>query len=253
MTFQHKKKFGQNFLTSPIHQDKLKNAVARHYNPNLPMVEIGPGAGDLTQHIAQYNPLLIEIDEEACQLLQSKFSGLTILHGDALRMLTAHSPKIPKDFYLFSNLPYNVGSRILMELGQQYPQTPFTVILQAEVAHKTRTSEHFTFFGAWLNYVWDTKVLFGISKGNFTPAPRVDSAALQGTPKARDAASLPIKFSILKKLFALPKKTLSNNLKQLGWDSVQVEVFLTAHNLPPNTRLNWDNYAQILDQLYKQV
>lgn len=248
MTFHHKKHLGQNFLTNPQMQTKIIQAFESHYQ-NQKLIEIGPGLGDLTKYIGEYNPLLLEIDSEAVAVLGKKFPQLETVQTDALELIETHHGLIQEPFYLFSNLPYNVGSRILMALGKNYSSTPFTVILQQEVAYKTKVSSHFTFFGAWLNYIWDTKVLFSISKGNFSPPPKVDSAILQGTPKIRSTVGLDAKFTILKKLFTHPKKTLYNNLKQLGWNSEQIQDFFENNSLEPNTRLNWHNYAQILDAI----
>jgi 16S rRNA (adenine1518-N6/adenine1519-N6)-dimethyltransferase len=249
MMLVHKKKFGQNFLTSTGMQTKIVNAFEAHYDGQR-LIEIGPGVGDLTALIYRHNPLLIEIDHNLIEILKGKFAPLTILQGDGLDMLEKKSELFDEDFYFFSNLPYNMGSRMLVELGKNYPQTPFTVILQAEVAFKTVPSKaNFTLFGAWINYLWDTKVLFKISRGNFTPVPRVDSAILQGTPKLHNSNDLPKTFAILKSLFAFPSKNLVNNLRNYGWTSEQISDFYTTYNLSVTTRLQWDNYEAILNNI----
>ena len=249
LEFVHAKRYGQNFLTTPATQQKIIDAFTSHYDSASSLVEIGPGVGDLTQFLVSCNPLLVEIDSRAVAVLQTRFPTLQIRCTDALHDLENLAPYWPQDFYLFSNLPYNVGSRILIALSLAFPQTPFTVILQEEVALKTKPEGHFTLFGAWLNFVWETRVLFKISRGNFTPAPRVDSALLQGAPRNGIDLDLPLAFAILKKLLIHPKKTLANNLKNLGWDKAQVERFLITAALPPTTRLTWTNYAQILRQI----
>ena len=245
--FQHAKRYGQNFLTSPGMQCKIIAEFAAHYDGHRPLVEIGPGVGDLTQFILKHNPLLLEIDPRAVEVLQAKFPDLTVRTTDALADLEQRAAYLPANFYLFANLPYNVGSRMLVALGQHYSRTPFTVILQQEVAYKARLDEaNLTLFGAWLNFVWDLRVPFKITKGNFTPAPRVDSAMLQGTPKNRADVDLPRAFAILKALFVHPKKTLANNLKNLDWTPEQIQAFHVTHQLPLTTRLNADNYANLL-------
>ena len=248
--FEHAKRFGQNFLTSPGMQRKIIEQFRAHYDETLPLVEIGPGVGDLTQFLVEDDPLLIEIDPRASRILSRRFPSLTIRTTDALEDVESQAEYLPEQFYLFSNLPYNVGSRILVALGTRYPAAPFTVILQQEVVFKTRQEPgNFTLFGAWINFVWDTRIPFRITKGNFTPAPRVDSAMLQGTPRDHAGTNLPRAFATLKALFVHPKKTLANNLKNLDWTPEQIRHFHARHDLPPSTRLNWDNYHDLLHQI----
>jgi 16S rRNA (adenine1518-N6/adenine1519-N6)-dimethyltransferase len=250
--FNHKKSLSQNFLTSKGMQEKIIKTLRNHMDSyELPLVEIGPGVGDLTQYFVDLNPLLLEIDSNACKVLQEKFTELKICQVDALEVVETRKPAVlPENFYLFSNLPYHVGSRILMALGMNYPSTPFTVILQAEVAYKASPERSLTFMGAWLNYIWDLQVKFKISKGNFTPTPRVESALLQGTPREINQIDLHLKFKILKSLFAFPNKTLSNNLRGLGWSVEQIAVFHDSYSIAITTRLTWGNYGNILESVY---
>ncbi len=245
-----KKKFSQNFLVNLQMQVKVAEGMlsfAHEFKFDY-LLEIGPGRGDLTQYLLTANkPLLaIEIDPEAVAYLQSRFQlveKLTILQQDALTWLTEPHPG---NFVLLSNLPFGLGSRMLVELPILYPNTPFAVILQSDVAEKTKLGHHPTFFGFWLNLFWQLQIEFTIAPGNFYPVPKVYSSFVTAYPKS----SLPAFLSTmdfrkkarfwLKTLFSQPRKTVGNNLK-----SVNVELPATWQK----RRLTWENYPEILEFL----
>lgn len=268
-----KKQFGQNFLVNPAMQRKIAEhmGVLVDKYPLAAVVEIGPGQGDLTQYLLDFQRIVIalEIDPQALAVLQQKFgqvANLRLMQADALELLTKNPGMItqlltlsqgpdsqakPNDdatFILLSNLPFNVGSRILVELPVYYPHTPFAVILQREVANKTRTGSDFTFFGAWLNLFWDLTVEFQIAPGNFYPVPKVYSSLLVGwprqlpewlsTPERRTRAK-----NLLKTLCRQPRKTILNNLKNTVFASL-------GNQLAANQRLGWENYQTILSTAY---
>ncbi len=278
----------------------MKNLVDEY--SALPIVEIGPGQGDLTQHFIHFGrPITaIEIDPDSVGYLKEKFGNqkhLEIVQGDALKLLESKIPphseiivnssknasvNYPqknlenKEFILLANLPFNVGSRILVDLPICYPQAPLAVILQKEVAEKTRQDKDLTFFGAWLNLFWDLKVEFDIAPGNFYPPPKVYSSLLVGRPKfgntnsktelssscfQGDSRQNPARVlnyeppshlstpqecqktrELLKTLFGKPRKTIGNNLKGSNFENL-------ASKIDPNERLTWANYQKILQNL----
>ena len=260
-----KKKFGQNFLVDKNAQDRVKSAMlslVNRYEGRL-IVEIGPGQGDMTQHIIDFGRQLValEIDPEAVQIIQNRFNdyqNLTLIRTDATRSITSendHLKNLDNNFILLASLPYNVGSRILVDMGVNYNTIPFCVILQKEVINKVVRRDTFTFFGAWLNLFWDLKNMLDLSPSVFSPKPKVYSGLMQGIPKVdlpliyKDLENRKLAKDILKKLFANPSKTLANNLKNLDWSGDQVAEFMTNNNLDSKTRLGWDNYEHILSQV----
>lgn len=257
-----KKKFGQNFLVNPVMQDRVILELTRNITLDIKkIVEIGPGRGDLTKHLFDLNKeiQLLEIDSEAVELLKKNFHDkhFDVVNVDALNIFEnlRYKDFFDKNSILFSNLPFNVGSRILVELGLYLPFVPFVVILQKEVAGKTSENNKLTFFGAWLDLFWNIKQVFQISRGNFSPAPKVMSALITGKPnnlswlnnfEDREKAK-----KLLKALFAQPKKTVANNLKNMGWCGEDIENFLTNNNHPHDLRISWGNYKEVLEQLLK--
>lgn len=272
-----KKRFGQNFLVNSSMQfrivDEVKNMV-NEYDPNW-ILEIGPGQGDITQHLVDFKkPLLaIEIDPESINLLNRKKLKISICQGDALeisdlerslfnqfvvigqgkRKIGLDTIKMP--FVLFSSLPYNVGSRILINWAINNPDIPFVVILQKEVVNKINISKKLSVFGLFLNLIFDLKKLFDISNGNFYPIPKVTSALLKGKPKQQLPKFLntikkrKIALSVLKKLMAFPNKKLSNNLRNLGWENKKIEEFLAVNNLGDSYRLLESDFVDLLEKI----
>ncbi len=314
-----KKQFSQNFLVDKKAKNRVLGAMSQlcdSVDPEyfLPIVEIGPGAGDLTQEIISWKrPVIaLELDTEAIEYLQENLVSvnLTLIQCDAMKVIesgetvegTKNTPrggvtakpsgwsdnggnsafendgilkpvqdgggnlgngsviKLPSNFILLSALPYQVGSRILVDLAVRYPHVSFGCIHQREVVKKTVPSEGFGFFGAWLRLFWETEYKFDLAPHCFNPQPKVYSTFFTGISKNLHSYEL---FStiedrhkakvILKKLFSFPSKTLANNLKTLSWSNEKIQEFLVSNfENPKNIRLSWQNYEMVLKKILEQ-
>jgi 16S rRNA (adenine1518-N6/adenine1519-N6)-dimethyltransferase len=265
MTVTAKKKFGQNFLKNDGIQKKFVErtvALLAHYSHIDTIVEVGPGRGDLTQHLLAlpHRIVALEIDPEAIEHLEARFvdsAHLSIHHCDALQQLEEISSLAGDNFLFFSNLPFNVGSRILVDMPIIYPSTPLAVVLQKEVIHKLKPAAAFTFFGAWLRLYYTIRFEFDIAPGNFDPAPKVVSTMITARPKPllswlETSTQRAQAKKILKALVTYPSKNLTNNLKVLDWSTLQIQDFYAQNQLSPQTRLEWNNYEKILQEITKQ-
>ena len=246
-----------------LQMEKLVNKYS-----GLPILEIGPGQGDLTQHFFDWGRDLIalEIDTRAVEYLKGKFDekpNFRLYEVNASNIITKKAqiePNLPDDFVLLSSLPYNVGSRILVDLPIYFPHNPFAVILQKEVVEKITKEESFTFFGAWIQLFWECRQVVQLSPNVFSPKPKVYSSLLVAEPllsnddkfknylKSDSKHRLEVK-EILKKLFGNPSKTLINNLKNLNWDKKKNENFVEHYNIDRNLRLEWTNYKDVLEKI----
>jgi 16S rRNA (adenine1518-N6/adenine1519-N6)-dimethyltransferase len=281
-----KKQFSQNFLVDKKAKARVLNAMSELCNYDdpeyaLPIVEIGPGAGDLTEEIVNWkrSVLALELDSEAVEYLEQNLvhPSLKIIQCDAMKVIergsfglvdeTQHknikNPEdinFPNDFILLSALPYQVGSRILVDLAVMFPHVSFGCIHQREVVKKTILSENFSFFGAWLKLFWETEYKFDLAPHCFNPQPKVYSTFFIGKSKNLQTSQL---FSTiksrnnaketLKKLFSFPSKTLANNLKTLGWSKDKINKFLEDNfENPNNIRLSWQNYEMVLTKIIEQ-
>ena len=263
-SIQPKKHFSQNFLVDPHAQQKVLDAMKKVCDMvDLPVIEIGPGQGDITKRAVLWGKdyTAIEIDKEAVDFLTTEISTLNfpnfhLIHADVTDMIRDNL--LPTDFSLISSLPYHIGSRLLVDLAISHPHINFGVIHQKEVTQKTqKLKSNFTFFGAWLNLFWNCRQCFEIPKSCFIPQPKVVSAFLEGTSlNSQKEIWLSDKIkrentkNILKKLFSFPNKTLVNNLKALDWNTEEIQYFVQSYcNNNLNIRLDWSNYRNILQKV----
>jgi 16S rRNA (adenine1518-N6/adenine1519-N6)-dimethyltransferase len=278
-----KKKFGQNFLVNQQAKDKMEIVIKNFLQKSNAesILEIGPGLGDLTAITSKYLKVTaIEIDPEMVEKTKDLFDKefkAKLYQGDFYQWQkeiigqtdqkdTKNNPPdiLPpsfQDYYLkegwamVANLPYNLGSRILVDLGVARPDVSFLVLLQEEVVNKLcNLDQSFTFFGAWLNLFWDFKKVMIFPRHYFMPQPKIVSALVSAYPKENlsflHTAEQRIKaLFLLKNLFGLPSKTILNNLRNIGWEVHRIEKLLETIGLEKSSRLNKDNYITILHQI----
>jgi len=265
-----KKHLGQNFLTNKQMQAKIAATMATlvHQYPNLPVVEVGPGRGDLTRYFVEFDHPFhaIEIDPDLEPTLIEQFSAKSNFHlhiADFVDVLPELSEKMlsnqPSNFILLSNLPFNVGSRILVDLALYAPQAPFGIILQKEVCDKLSSTSNFTLFGSFLSLFWNFQQKFSIAPNNFYPQPNVQSALVLAQPHAtlphflQSVEQRQKVLELFKILFSQPSKTLWNNLKLSPLSKEQMEELYQAQNWPQTLRLGWDNYQHILVAILEKL
>lgn len=289
-----KKKFGQNFLVSKQAKVKLSSHLEQFLLQSKPakILEVGPGLGDLTEISSKLLPVVaVEIDPEMVQTVQTRFTeefNSKLYLGDVYQWqkeilasnLAASSSfidyssdnltiklglvKMPADFESFylqedwamvSNLPYNLGSRILVDLALLKPSASFFVTLQEEVVDKAvHFKRHFSFFGAWLNLFYIFQKVMLLPPHFFSPQPKVTSALMSALPRNLPSylQSLESRYKalqILKGLFQMPSKTILNNLRNMGWEPDKIETLLSSVKLTSKSRLHSDNYQLVLHQI----
>jgi 16S rRNA (adenine1518-N6/adenine1519-N6)-dimethyltransferase len=259
-----KKSLSQNFLINQQIIDKIAKKMQLFVEQSgvANVVEIGPGEGSLTKSFLEWGKHIIalEIDSRAVELLQQKFSdklNLTLIQADASSYFSLENKTTLdelKPFVMVSNLPFNIGSRILVDLAITCPDINFSVILQSEVVDKlTQTSNHLTFFGCWIKSFWEIKEIMTIAPCHFRPVPKVYATLIEATSKKitgnwlfnLTSDELLQARTILKSIFSQPRKSLSSHLRLLGLSPEQSELFYKQTNYLPNTRLTWDNYNQL--------
>ncbi len=199
--------------------------------------------------------------------LESEVSSQQNVETVRSELLQGNPPKktiVPaefKSFYLqdnwvlISNLPYNLGSRILVDMAILRPNSSFLVILQEEVVDKlVNLDKHFTFFGAWLNIFYSFKKEVILPRHYFNPQPNVTSALVSAVSKPlpsylESVQQRLLALSTLKKLFAFPSKTIYNNLRQMNYKDHEIHLLLNSANIQIQARLNKDNYLPLLHKI----
>ena len=178
------KSLGQNFLHDQNQVQRIADAAQLTSGDQV--LEIGPGLGPLTRALMQQGAQVtaVEIDRRLHASLKEAFQGekvLTLIHADALKWLRQH-PQDWSRWKLVSNLPYSVGSPIVVELALA-PKGPsdMVVTLQQEVIERMMAAPGSKAYGVMsllvqLNYQIGQR--FRIPASCFFPEPDVESSCL---------------------------------------------------------------------------
>lgn len=233
--FQFKKKYGQNFLKDESIPNKI--VAASKIPRDTLVVEIGPGAAALTIKLAQVaeRVLAYEIDESLRDILTEKlksFSNIDLIFDDFLmRNLSEDLKNYHYRFlYVVANLPYYITTPILMKIIQSgITVDKIVIMVQKEVGDRFCASPKSRDYGSitvFLNYYFNVRKLFMVSRNCFIPKPNVDSVILS---LERKESLLPVTdFSLFSRLvrdsFQYKRKNLRNNLKE--YDLSKIESIL---------------------------
>lgn len=181
-----KKNLGQHFLTDLGIAKRIADTVDAC--PELPVLEVGPGMGVMTQFLVEKpRPLkVVEIDRESVAYLNERFPRLreNILGEDFLVMdLTKVFDGKP--FVLTGNYPYDISSQIFFKMLDNRDLIPCcTGMIQREVALRMASAPGTKAYGilSVLTQAWyDVEYLFTVDETVFNPPPKVKSAVIRMT------------------------------------------------------------------------
>jgi len=260
--FEFKKSLGQNFINDDNIIKKMVNSV--DIDKDTLVIEIGPGAGVLSNEIIprSKNAVLYEIDTRLEDILCVKlknYDNYKIIFNDFLREdVKSEIAKYEyKKLYVVANLPYYITTPIIEKLTSEIFPDKIIIMIQKEVADRfcaKVNSKEYGYITAYLNYFYDIKKLFDVSRNCFTPKPNVDSTIIAMEKKKNNNVVNDIKLfdKLLKDSFKFKRKTLKNNLK--GYDLNKVEEVLLKHKLTLTSRaenISTDVFVEIANELLK--
>jgi 16S rRNA (adenine1518-N6/adenine1519-N6)-dimethyltransferase len=240
-----KRRLGQNFLVDPNLQRKIVGAVGAQ--PGDTVVEIGPGRGALTAHLARTGArlLAVELDEELATDLAARYRdqpAVSIVHADILDWdPPLHHPTVLK---VVGNIPYNITSPILFRLLEWRPQPERIVIMvQREVADRILASPGEKAYGALtvgIQAYANVERLFTVGRHAFRPVPGVESTVILIRPRATEAPGTgePLR-SLTRAAFGMRRKQLQKILRTApgyGLDPEPAERVLADLGLRPEDR-----------------
>ena len=241
-----KKSLGQNFLVDPNLQRKIVDALEP--GPTDTVIEIGPGQGALTQHLAATVPRLVavELDDDLAERLQQEYQdddGVRIVHADALEW----DPRPVLDqppVKVVGNIPYNITSPLIFRLLEWRP-VPERIILmiQKEVADRLAADPGGGSYGALtvgVRAVATVERLFDVGRRAFRPVPNVDSAVVAIRPMQRDEPGMgqPLR-ALTRAAFGMRRKQFQKILRTApgyGLESAAAEAVLAEVGLDPRDR-----------------
>lgn len=233
-----KKNLGQHFLTDLSIAERIADTLQDH--KDLPVLEVGPGMGVLTQFLIkkEYNLKVVELDGESVNYLRLHYpSSLDkrIIEADFLK-LPLDGPEVfgGQPFSLIGNYPYNISSQIFFRVVDYRDIIPVcSGMIQKEVAERLAAKPGSKTYGiiSVLIQVWyDIEYCFTVSPGVFNPPPKVQSAVVKMT--RNNVTSLPCEEkdlrTLVKNAFGMRRKTLRNCLKNLvqEWQPEQASTIL---------------------------
>ena len=216
-----KKALGQHFLKDLSVAERIADTLSAYRE--LPILEVGPGTGVLTQFLLRQYPevTVVELDRESVAHLQEHYPELKgrIIEGDFLKL--GFSDLFPGSFCVIGNYPYNISSQIFFKVIDHKDQVPACAgMVQKEVAERLASKPGKKAYGiiSVLLQVWyDIEYLFTVEPDVFDPPPKVRSAVIRMTRNQRTVLDCDEAFlkTVVKTAFNQRRKTMRNSLKAL--------------------------------------
>jgi len=234
-----RKELGQNFLLDLNLTGKIARAAGKLDEATV--IEVGPGPGGLTRallHNGARHVIAIERDLRclgALAEIADHWPGrLTVVEGDALKADYAALTQGAEDVRIVANLPYNVGTQLLLNWIAVPDWPPFwrslTLMFQREVAERivaTRDDDAYGRLGVLAGWRTQAKILFDVPPQAFTPPPKVTSSVVQLLPRAEP---LPVPLAALERVteaaFGQRRKMLRQSLKGIGGEALLAKAGL---------------------------
>lgn len=267
--FHPNKVLGQNFLIDQNARNAIVDAgLAPRAGAACPdemnVLEIGPGLGVLTEELLARGCRVtaIEKDPVLAERLPTALGNppnLTVVAGDALDWIArARAPNLPTSqppntqtskplstfSHMVSNLPYQAGTRILLDLVQTRAIPSLTVLVQTEVAERLAAAEGSKMrglAGVWAQLDYDVKVVRKVSSSCFWPRPEIGSSVVRLDRHDRNADLT----AETRRIFhRLTKRAFEHRRKQLG--SIFRDLIQSTRRAEELSNAEWVAWAREL-------
>ena len=258
-----KKKFGQNFLKNSSIVKRI--VMVSGVDSNSLVIEVGPGGAILTKELSNVagNVLAYEIDSDLTDELNKKLKdceNVDILFQDFLQAdITSDISRYSyQDVYFVSNVPYYITTPIILKLlSSNISFKKIVMMVQKEVGERFTSipgTREYGSIAVFLQYYYDIKKEFSVSRKEFVPEPNVDSVIISFQERED---RLPVKNmsffeQIVRDSFQFRRKTIRNNLKK--YNLKIVENVLSQYHYDLNVRaemLPVEFFVQLANELWK--
>jgi len=227
-----RKSLGQNFLLDLNLTRRIARAAGAEEGGTF--YEVGPGPGGLTRGLLEEGAgkvIAVERDTRCLpaleEIAQAWPGKLEVISADALEL--DESTIWPQGVRVAANLPYNVGTALLIKwlMVEHWPPPwrSLTLMFQKEVAQRITASpgsEHYGRLAVLAQWRCTAKILFDVNRNAFVPPPSVTSAIVRLEPREKPLA--PASLSDLEKVtqaaFGQRRKMLRQSLKALGGEAL---------------------------------
>jgi 16S rRNA (adenine1518-N6/adenine1519-N6)-dimethyltransferase len=237
--FNTKKALGQNFLISKDFLNKISQAAKPSEGKRI--LEIGPGMGFLTEILAETGALITAIDLDKAAIEQVKnLKNVQAINADALHF---DFDTLQKPYSVVGNLPFNVGSKILLRFIGELTEPNWAVsgieemvlMFQLEVAERLVAkpgTKAYNPLSMLVQAKSQAELLFKVSDRCFQPIPKVHAGVVRIKPLAKSPLSdltekeLINLRKVVRQAFSTRRKTLRNCLKGLfsGDDLISLNI-----------------------------
>ena len=243
------KSLGQNFLV----EENIAREIVESANitSSTCVVEIGPGLGALTEFALEKACLVMafEIDANMVSILNKTFnekenfiiSNIDFLKVKIEQLIEEINQKGFKDIVVLSNLPYYITSKLLNRiLVNNYNIRCIVAMMQKEVGVKLIRPEkkEYNQLSVILDYQYDVSIVKYVGKNSYLPRPEIDSIVLKFEKiNPRFDVSFEKIIKVTDALFSARRKTVSNNLKQMGLSIERIQEVLSKNNILLNSHI----------------
>ena len=254
--FRFNKKYGQNFITDG---NLLESIVADSGVTKDDLVlEIGAGAGTLTEKIAEKAGKVIsyEIDENLRPVLAETLAGaenVDVRFADFMKEKVSDLKKEFENCVVIANLPYYITTPVIMRLLENGLGKSITVMVQKEVADRLISPPSNKDYGSItvkVNLLGYAKITRTVSRYMFYPVPNVDSAIVKIERQEKYRGKDPdLTDEIVKRAFLMRRKTLVNNLTDYG-SKEELAAYLQEAGIGANVRgetLSAEDFVRLSD------
>ena len=232
------KRFGQHFLIDP--SVTLAVVDAAQVRADDQVWEVGPGVGVLTRALAgrAREVVAVEVDRRLLPLLDETLAGsanVRILCQDALQVDFGQAE--PGSCFA-ANLPYNVGTAVLVRVVTSGRFDRVGVLLQREVAERLVATPGTAAYGSLsllIAHHGRATIVRRVAPGAFLPEPAVTSAVVR-IELDEGVAPDPATFAVVRAGFRHRRKTLRANLRLAGVQDDIIEAALGVLGLDPRVR-----------------
>lgn len=257
--FRFSHSLGQNFILDDQLIDRILDAA--RICPGEKVLEIGPGAGVMTRHLAERgaNVTAIELDRSLEPVLDAVVGGLDnvrIVYGDAMK-LDIGEVMGEGDYRVVANLPYYITADVIVRmLTQRVKPESLTIMVQKEAAERMMAKvggKSWCALAATVQYFAQQEILMELPPEAFMPRPHVDSALLSlrlydDSDRPVTAADEKLFLRVVNAAFAMRRKTLANNLSAaFGMGKPEAEAMLTSLGLDGKVRGEALTIAQLAE------
>lgn len=264
--FKFNKAYGQNFI---FDTNFLKSFVDGIIDKDTDVLEIGPGAGTLTQILCEYGRRVVsyEIDKNLEPILKenlSRFDNSTVIFQDIMKVdIDTIESNFDGKYTMVANLPYYITTPIIFKFLENAKKLDSMIIMvQLEVAERLVAKSGSKDYGAItpaIDYRANAKIIKRVSRKMFTPVPNVDSAIVKidFVENKYDIIDTKVLDDTIKSAFAMRRKTLENNLKiSFGLNTEIIRQILDSIGLPPQIRgekLSTEEFVKLSNEIQKYV